>query len=179
MSLDPFAFDAQSFNQLTKFLCFEGGSLHTDGEGTLLVTEECLLNPNRNPQLSKDTIESILKTCLGVSKVIWLPDGLDADEDTNGHVDNFCCFVKPGHVVLAWTDDKENDEENYKRCRTAEAIFSSTTDAKDRKIIVHKLGLPPPLVSKMDKICFSYTAFHPHPRLSMSVSITPKKKRKA
>jgi len=126
-------------------IILEGGSIHTDGEGTLLVTEECLLNPNRNPQLSKDAIESILKTCLGVSKVIWLPYGLDADEDTNGHVDNFCCFVKPGHVLLAWTDDKDNDAENYKRCRTAEAVLSSTIDAKNRKLVIHKLGLPPPL----------------------------------
>mmetsp|Transcript_19313 Transcript_19313/g.47746 ORF Transcript_19313/g.47746 Transcript_19313/m.47746 type:complete len:378 (+) Transcript_19313:123-1256(+) len=126
-------------------IVLEGGSIHTDGEGTLLVTEECLLNPNRNPQLTKDTIESTLKACLGVSKVIWLPNGLDADEDTNGHVDNFCCFVKPGHVLLALTDDKDNDAENYKRCREAETVLSSTTDANNRKLVVHKLGLPPPL----------------------------------
>ncbi|CAJ1969596.1 unnamed protein product [Cylindrotheca closterium] len=126
-------------------IVLEGGSIHTDGEGTLLATEECLLNPNRNPQLPKVTIETTLKGCLGVSKVIWLPHGLDADEDTNGHVDNFCCFVKPGHVLLAWTDDNVNDAENYKRCRVAETVLSSTTDAKYRKLVVHKLGLPPPL----------------------------------
>ena len=80
-------------------IILEGGSIHTDGEGTLLVTKECLLNPNRNPHLSQDEIENVLKMSLGVTKIIWLPHGLHADEDTNGHVDNFCCFTKPGHVV--------------------------------------------------------------------------------
>jgi agmatine deiminase len=127
-------------------IILEGGSIHTDGEGTLLVTKECLLHPNRNPHLSQDEIESILKKTLGVITVLWLPHGLDADEDTNGHVDNFCCFAKPGHVVLAWTDDREGDPENYLRCREADSLLSSTADAKGRSIQVHKLHLPPPLV---------------------------------
>ena len=128
-------------------LVLEGGSIHTDGEGTLLTTEECLLNPNRNPNLGKIEIESILKKALGIQSIIWLPQGLDADEDTNGHIDNFCCFVKPGHVVLAWTDDDEHDKGNYERCRKAYTVLSASTDAKGRTIQVHKLYLPPPIVS--------------------------------
>jgi agmatine deiminase len=131
----------------TKSLILEGGSIHTDGEGTLLATEECLLNPNRNPQLSQSEIEGIIKQTLGVQTILWLPKGLDADEDTNGHVDNFCCFVKPGHVVLAWTDDEKNDPENYARCREAETILLSSKDAKGRNLQVHRLQLPPPMVS--------------------------------
>ena len=130
-------------------IILEGGSIHTDGEGTLLTTEECLLNPNRNPQLDKKEIEKILKKALGVQTIIWLPHGLDADDDTNGHVDNFCCFVRPGHVVLAWTDDETNDPENYTRCRAAQSVLSSCRDAKGRTIQVHKLLLPPPIVSSL------------------------------
>jgi agmatine deiminase len=125
-------------------MILEGGSIHTDGEGTLLVTKECLLNKNRNPQLQQDIIEGVLKRVLGVGVVIWLPNGLDADEDTNGHVDNFCCFTEPGHVVLAWTDDEVNDLANYQRCRTALETLSSVKDAKGRNLQAHKLRLPSP-----------------------------------
>ena len=132
-------------------MILEGGSFHTDGEGTLLTTSECLLNPNRNPHLTKDQIESVLKVSLGIQKVLWLPYGLDADLDTNGHVDNFCCFVKPGHVVLAWTncknddesdDDDENEVSNYQRCRAAHEYLQSTTDARGRRIEITRLYLP-------------------------------------
>lgn len=125
-------------------MILEGGSVHTDGEGTMITTQECLLNPNRNPHLSQDDIEHVLKKAFGVTKVIWLPDGVDADEDTNGHIDNFCCFARPGHVVLAWTDDHEHDVENYRRCRDAESVLQSITDAKGRNLTIWKLYLPSP-----------------------------------
>ncbi|KAA8542335.1 hypothetical protein F0562_023529 [Nyssa sinensis] len=78
-----------------QYMILEGGSIHVDGEGTCLTTEECLLNKNRNPHLTKVQIEDELKAYLGVKKVIWLPRGLFGDDDTNGHSDNMCCFVKP------------------------------------------------------------------------------------
>jgi agmatine deiminase len=124
----------------------EGGSIHVDGEGTVLTTKECLLNPNRNPTMSQDEIESLLMKYLGVTAVIWLPHGVDADEDTNGHIDNFCCFVQPGHVALSWTDDQVGDFENWRRCREALEILQATKDAQGRLLTVHKLYLPPPLV---------------------------------
>ena len=126
-------------------MILEGGSIHTDGEGTILTTMECLLHKNRNPHLSQTMIESMILTTLGASKMIWLPHGVDGDEDTNGHVDNFACFAKPGHVVLSWTDDKENDRENYTRCRVASLKLQSEKDAKGRPLTIHKLYLPPPI----------------------------------
>ena len=87
----------------------EGGSIHTDGEGTLLVTEKCLLSKGRNPGLSKPQIEEKLKMYCNVHKIIWLPCGIYNDE-TNEHVDNVCAFTSPGEVVLAWTDDKNDPQ---------------------------------------------------------------------
>ena len=121
----------------------EGGSIHVDGEGTLLVTEECLLSAGRNPDKTKEEIESILKEYLNVSKVLWIPRGIYNDE-TNGHVDNMCNFVKPGEVLLAWTDD-ENDPQ-YERSVEALKYLESETDAKGRKIKVHKMYTPSPIL---------------------------------
>jgi agmatine deiminase len=121
----------------------EGGAIHVDGEGTVLTTEECLLNPNRNPSLTKEQIEEKLLAYLGAQKVLWLPHGLAADEDTNGHIDNICCFTKPGQVLLSWTDDEADDQ--YHRCREAMKVFETTRDARDRLIEVVKLPIPPPM----------------------------------
>ena len=120
----------------------EGGSIHTDGEGTLITTEACLLSKGRNPELSKKQIEEKLAECLGITKVIWLKNGIFHDE-TDEHVDNICAFVKPAEVVLAWTDD-ENDPQ-YALSKSCLDILENSTDAKGRKIKVHKLYLPKPI----------------------------------
>lgn len=124
-------------------MILEGGSIHVDGEGTCLTTEECLLNKNRNPHMSKEQIEDNLKEYLGVQKIIWLPRGLHGDDDTNGHIDNMCCFVKPGVVLLSWTDDESDP--HYERALEALSVLSSTTDANGRKLEVVKLHIPCPL----------------------------------
>lgn len=124
-------------------MILEGGSIHVDGEGTCLTTEECLLNKNRNPHLSKEQIENELKAYLGVRKIIWLPRGLFGDDDTNGHIDNMCCFVKPGVVLLSWTDDQSDQQ--YERSCEALSILENTSDANGRKIQVIKLHVPGPL----------------------------------
>jgi agmatine deiminase len=126
----------------TEGFVLEGGSIHVDGEGTLLTTEECLLNRNRNPELSREQVEKVLHEQLAIDMVIWLPDGLFNDE-TNGHVDNFCCYVRPGEVLLAWTDDPQNP--NYPRCQAAMAVLENARDAKGRQLIVHKMPIPGPL----------------------------------
>ncbi|RML85025.1 agmatine deiminase, partial [Pseudomonas savastanoi] len=127
---------------VTEGFVLEGGSIHVDGEGTLITTEECLLNRNRNPHLTREQIEAILGDYLAVDKVVWLPDGLFNDE-TDGHVDNFCCYIRPGEVLLAWTDDPEDP--NYSRCHAALGILENTLDAKGRAFIVHKMPIPGPL----------------------------------
>ncbi|KXZ54934.1 hypothetical protein GPECTOR_3g104 [Gonium pectorale] len=92
-------------------LHLEGGSVHSDGQGTLLATEECLLHPSRNPGLSRTQIESQLCAQLGASKVLWLPRGMAGDEEgTNGHVDNVACFAEPGTVLLAWSEHPDDPQ---------------------------------------------------------------------
>ena len=113
-----------------------------DGEGTALVTEACLLSAGRNPELSREEIERTLCDYLGVSKVIWLPRGIYNDE-TNEHVDNVCAFVAPGEVVLAWTDDESDPQ--YALSKASLDALEAATDAKGRKITVHKLPLPKPV----------------------------------
>jgi agmatine deiminase len=117
----------------------EGGSIHVDGEGTCIVTEECLLHESRNPHMSKSEIEKTLMDYLNVEKVIWLPVGIYLDE-TNEHVDNIIHIVAPGKVVLAWTDD-ENDPQ-YEMSKKAFEVLSTTTDAKGRDFEIFKLHIP-------------------------------------
>jgi len=126
----------------------EGGSIHVDGQGTLITTEECLLNPNRNPHLSKAQIEQNLRDYLGVETIIWLPEGLFNDE-TDGHVDNFCCFVRPAEVLLAFTDDPQDP--NHARCQAALAVLDNARDAKGRKLTVHKMPIPGPLYATTEE----------------------------
>ena len=121
----------------------EGGSIHTDGDGTAVVTEECLLNPGRNPQLTKEQIEENLRQYMGVDKVIWLKRGIYLDE-TNGHVDNICCFARPGEVMLAWTEDE--DDPQYEISAECLEILENTPDAKGRKLKVNKLNCPKPVL---------------------------------
>lgn len=126
----------------TEGFVLEGGSIHVDGEGTLITTEECLLNRNRNPHLNREEIEAVLRDHLAVDTIIWLPDGLYNDE-TDGHVDNFCCYVRPGEVLLAWTDDPANP--NYPRCQAAMKVLEQARDAKGRQLVVHKMPIPGPI----------------------------------
>ena len=131
-----------------KDFVLEGGSIHSDGDGTVITTEECLLSKGRNPSMSKDEIDHTVCQYLGCDKVIWLKRGIYKDE-TNGHVDNICCFVRPGVVLLAWTDDESDPQyeishENYE-------ILSSTVDAKGRGLEIHKIHTPKPvLITKQE-----------------------------
>lgn len=117
----------------------EGGAIHTDGAGTAVVTEECLLNSNRNPSLSRDGIESRLRAYMGVERVIWLGNGVLNDE-TDGHVDNLACFVRPGEVCLTWTDNKRDPQ--YAISLDAWERLNDERDARGEKLKVHKLPAP-------------------------------------
>ena len=137
---------AETFCKMTGFGCIsagdfvlEGGSIHSDGEGTILTTESCLLSGGRNPSMTKAEIERTLCEYLGGKKVIWLPRGIFNDE-TNEHVDNVCAFIRPAEVVLAWTDDRNDPQ--YELSAACLETLENCTDAKGRKIIVHKLPIP-------------------------------------
>ena len=120
-------------------LVMEGGAIHTDGEGTLLTTEQCLLNENRNPDLSRDAVEALLRDHLGIETVIWLA-GDPLDDETDGHIDNLACFLAPG-VVLAQHPGPESAPnhaalaENLKRLRDAR-------DARGRALEVVEMPQP-------------------------------------
>lgn len=137
----------------------EGGSIHVDGEGTALVTEACLLSKGRNPEMTKAEIENKLKDYLNVEKVIWLKNGIYNDE-TNEHIDNICAYVKPAEVVLAWCDD-ENDPQ-YAMSKACLETLENETDAKGRKIKVHKLPQPKPIYMEEDT-CEGLISFEGEP----------------
>ncbi len=129
----------------------EGGAIHVDGEGTLITTEMCLLSAGRNPHMTKEEIENTLKEYLNLEKVIWIKDGIDPEE-TNGHVDDVACYVRPGEVACIWTEDKEHPF--YEAAQAAYKTLSEATDAKGRKLKVHKICVTkkPVLLSGADTI---------------------------
>ena len=122
----------------TEGFVLEGGSIHVDGEGTLLTTKMCLLSEGRNPGMTQEEIEEMLKEHLNLEKIIWITDGIDPAE-TNGHIDDVACFVRPGEVACIWTDDPEHPF--YEQAQAAYRELSEATDAKGRKLKIHKLCL--------------------------------------
>jgi agmatine deiminase len=123
-------------------LVMEGGAIHADGQGTLLVTEQCLLNPNRNPHLSRLQIEEYLRAYTGASAIVWLGDGVVNDE-TDGHIDNLACFVRPGEVCLTFPASKRDPQ--WRVSNDALDRLEAARDACGRKFKVHKLPSPGPL----------------------------------
>jgi agmatine deiminase len=124
-------------------IVLEGGSIHVDGEGTILTTEECLLHPNRNLGLTREQIERALFEHLGAEKVIWLGAGVFNDE-TDGHVDNLACFAGPGVVLLTWSDDPADPQAAISR--DAEERLLAATDARGRRLEVVRLPSPGPIM---------------------------------
>jgi agmatine deiminase len=120
----------------------EGGAIHSDGQGTLMVTEQCLLNVNRNPRLSRARIETLLKAYTGSTHVIWLGEGVVNDE-TDGHIDNLACFARPGEVLLSWCDNPRDPQ--HRVSRDAFERLQAARDAQGRRLRVHKLPAPGPL----------------------------------
>jgi agmatine deiminase len=124
-------------------LILEGGAIHVDGQGTLISTEQCLLNPNRNPDLMRREIEELLRSYLNVETIIWLGQGVYNDE-TDGHVDNLCCFVRPGVVALTWTEDPGDPQ--YRISADALKRLAHARDARGRRLEVHKIQQPDPVI---------------------------------
>ncbi len=138
------------------WLTCEGGSLCSDGEGTLIVTETSILNPNRNPGVNKALATAELKAMLGVDKVIWLP-GDPLDRETDGHIDGMCAYVRPGVVLFETNPDMADPHARI----LAEnlAVLRSETDAKGRSFEVIALQEAIEAEPTSDVFCRSYINF--------------------
>jgi len=115
----------------------EGGAFLVDGQGTVITTEQCLLNPNRNPSLTREQIEQGLRDYLGATTVIWLPFGHSHDTGpagTDGHVDGVAQYVAPARVVLEVPSDRASSE--FERARANLAVLESARDARGRSFEV-------------------------------------------
>ncbi|HEX4024875.1 MAG TPA: agmatine deiminase [Steroidobacteraceae bacterium] len=120
----------------------EGGAIHVDGQGTVLVTEQCLLDRRRNPSLGRARIEALLMRYLGASRVIWLECGV-VDDETGGHIDNLACFARPGEVCLTWSDDVRDPQQRVSAAALERLL--AARDARGRRLKVHKIPSPGPL----------------------------------
>lgn len=135
--------DDEQIDRYRAPLVLEGGSIHVDGEGTLLTTEQCLLNHNRNPGMTRSQIEGHLRDYTGAEKIVWLKEGVYHDE-TSGHVDNLACFAEPGKVLLTWTDDRRDPQ--YDISLDARRRLEAARDAKGRAFEVVLVPSPGPLL---------------------------------
>ncbi len=124
-----------------KEFILEGGSIHTNGKGTLITTEACLLSKGRNSSLNKTQIEEHLKKMLGIKKIIWLPHGIVNDE-TNEHIDNMACFLDENTILLATS--KDTNDIQYKWSMEAKRILENETTASGKKINVLLVNTPNP-----------------------------------
>jgi agmatine deiminase len=125
----------------------EGGAVHVDGQGTCLTTEECLLNPNRNGNLTRAEIEGTLRRYL---------------DETGGHIDELACFTSPGHVALTWTEDRKDPQ--YEISRDAHQRLRHAHDARGRRLTIHKIHQPGPLYMTAEEAAGIDLRAGTHPR---------------
>ncbi len=138
-------------------IILEGGSIDVNGKGTLITTEACLLNPNRNPSLDRGAIEEYLRGYLGVSRVLWLGDGIVGD-DTDGHVDDLTRFVGPDTVVTAVEQDPA--DENYEPLQENLERLGRMTDQEGKPLRIVNLPMPRPLYQDGQRLPASYANFY-------------------
>jgi agmatine deiminase len=136
----------------------EGGSVETDGEGTCLTTRQCLLNPNRNPDLDAEALERSLKAALGYQKILWLDEGL-LNDHTDGHIDTIVRFIAPG-VVLCMVPQSADDP-NANTLERIAATLATFTDAKGRRLNVVTIPSPGRVLDEAGQIMpASYVNFY-------------------
>jgi agmatine deiminase len=144
-------------------IVMEGGSIEVNGAGCVLTTEQCLLNPNRNPHLSKKEIEQYLRNYLGVEKVLWLGEGIVGD-DTDGHIDDIARFIAPNVIVCAVEDDPE--DVNYKLLQDNLKRLQKMSDARGNPFEIVAIPMPGVVGGKstsarnLDRLPASYTNFY-------------------
>ena len=138
-------------------LIAEGGGICVDGEGTLLTTDTCFTNKNRNPNWSRQEIEHELKELLGVNKVIWLP-GDPLDDETDGHIDGIAAFASPGRIILETCTDNDNPRKLF--FDNLKMKLMQEIDAKGREFELLELPEADAECSIGDKFCLSYVNFY-------------------
>jgi agmatine deiminase len=132
-------------------MVLEGGSILTDGQGTLLTTEQCLLHPSRNPSMSREQIEAELRSQLAVKRIVWLDRGLVEDRDTDGHIDLIASFIEPGRVLLQTV---EEGNPNFRNCQTNRSRLA------EAGIAFTELPLLPYATVAGEEIAASYLNFY-------------------
>ncbi|MFZ1127796.1 agmatine deiminase family protein, partial [Methanoregula sp.] len=138
-------------------IILEGGSIDTNGRGTVLTTRACLLNPNRNPELTREEIEVYLKEYLGAVKIVWLNRGV-AGDDTDGHIDDIARFVSPSTIICAYEENPA--DENYAVLKENYEILMHATDQENNPFTIVKLPMPAPVTSGDERFPASYTNFY-------------------
>ena len=132
-----FMIDKSSATYFKSQMVLEGGSIHVNGGGTLITTEQCLLNKNRNPKLTKEEIEDNIKKYLNIEKIIWLKHG--TDEGTDGHIDNIACFVDETKVLALSCNDKLDPF--YEKLNENLEILKTSVDSKGRSLEVIEIEM--------------------------------------
>ncbi|HJU27942.1 MAG TPA: agmatine deiminase family protein [Candidatus Binataceae bacterium] len=144
------------FDVIEPGIVLEGGSIDVNGAGALLTTESCLLNRNRNPNLSRDEIEEHLRAYLGVDQILWLGEGI-AGDDTDGHVDDLARFTAADTIVTVADDDPA--DANYAPLRDNLGRLRAMRDAAGRPFRIEALPMPPPMYYNGTRLPASYANF--------------------
>lgn len=162
----PYDLDDEIPRQMAAYLdapCFqagmilEGGSIEVDGAGLLLTSEQCLLNPNRNPELTREQIEARLRDFLGVEKVLWVGEGIVGD-DTDGHIDDIARFVAPSTVLAAVEEDPQ--DANYHLLQENLRRLQLLTDGAGRPLTVLTVPMPPPVEHEGQRLPASHANYY-------------------
>lgn len=140
-------FDAERINRLGFVL--EGGSIESDGQGTLITTEDCLLSPNRNGDLSRDDIENYLKDAFGLKRVLWLSKGALEGDDTDGHIDTLVRLAPPGDIIF-YTGCSDPADSHYSSLKAMEEELKQLRTADGKPYHLIELPLPSPVYDPED-----------------------------
>lgn len=149
--------DKSKYEVFKPEIILEGGAVESNGKGTIMTTEQCLLNPNRNPDLDRSRTEIYLKAYLGAENIIWLKDGLTNDH-TDGHIDEIARFVNSNTIVCAYENNKK--DENYNILKENYNRFKKATNEKGKKFKLVKLPMPHMNYKNGEKAPVSYANFY-------------------
>jgi agmatine deiminase len=147
-------------------IVLEGGAIDVNGAGCVLTTEQCLLNPNRNPHLTRAEIETYLRDYLNISKIIWLGEGISGD-DTDGHIDDIARFVNESTIVCAVEEDTADP--NHELLQDNLRRLQHATDANNRPFEIITLPMPGIIEGRDGRLPASYANF----LIANSVVLTP------